>query len=498
MNPLKAQNLPKGQVLIVDLNNFATFPTLAIGILVASLRDAGYDVNLLCPLAYDVPAATREKREKYIDHLARKIHLSTWKPFYVARDTARQVRQWWINRPHSRVIYETEKALNDQPAAILLSAYLQHYPTVFELGKIAESKGIPLILGGPVFNMGSTVDAWRSIPGLSAIVGAEVDLSLSEIVEQAIYGRDLLKYKGITLPNGEKSAPAEPLQDLDKVPVPDYTDFPWDRYKYRVIPLMTGRGCQWAKCTFCSDVWSVNGRTFRTRSVGSVLHEMREQARRHQTNNFLFLDLKLNSNPAMFRGLTENIQRYIPGAQWVGTVHVDRRKDNGLARRDLKNAVLSGMRRISFGLESGSQRMLDLMDKGCTVEANEEFIRNAYEAGLSVRATMFSGYLGELAKDLELTAEFLERNSKYLDRIRFNDFSIHEGAPVYNFLRNSPSQFPKISVTKWDDKHARVKFYNLETESKSYRRAKSRVLKAVHEINKKQIRASAYAFDGLM
>ena len=152
---------------------------------------------------------------------------------------------------------------------------------------------------------------------------------------------------------------------------------------------------------------------------------------RHSTSNFIFLDLKLNSNPAMFRGIAEEIQAHVHGAQWVGTVHVDQRPDNGLARRDLRVAANAGMRRISFGLESGSQRLLDAMDKGASVEANSEFIRYAHEAGLSVRCTMFKGYPGETAEDLELTADFLARHAAYLDRIRYNDFSIHEGTPIY-------------------------------------------------------------------
>ncbi len=102
---------------------------------------------------------------------------------------------------------------------------------------------------------------------------------------------------------------------------------------------MTGRGCQWDKCVFCSDVVSVSGRTFRTRSVDSVLLEMQEQARRHNTASFLFLDLKLNSYPDMIRGIADGIGRYVQGAEWIGTVHVDRRRDNGLSRRDLQAAV---------------------------------------------------------------------------------------------------------------------------------------------------------------
>lgn len=57
---------------------------------------------------------------------------------------------------------------------------------------------------------------------------------------------------------------------------------------------------------------------------------MHEQSRRHNTTSFVFLDLKLNSYPAMIRGIAIRIQDLVQGAEWIGTVHVDQRKDNAL------------------------------------------------------------------------------------------------------------------------------------------------------------------------
>jgi radical SAM superfamily enzyme YgiQ (UPF0313 family) len=242
----------------------------------------------------------------------------------------------------------------------------------------------------------------------------------------------------------------------------------------------------------------VSGRTFRTRSIENVMLELREQSRRHHSSNFLFLDLKLNSNPNMLRGISEQIQTYVPGAEWIGTVHVDLRNDNGLSRRDLKAAVSSGMRRISFGLESGSQNMLDAMLKGSTVEKNSEFIRNAYEAGLSIRCTMFMGFPGETPEDLEKTADFLEEHAKYLDRVRFNAFSIMEDTPIYNALKKRSPEYSAIQLTRLDHKIARAEYKHPSLDTRAYLKAKKRALSFVYAINKKRVRVTAQAFDGLM
>ena len=74
------------------------------------------------------------------------------------------------------------------------------------------------------------------------------------------------------------------------------------------------------------------------------------------------------------------------------------------------------------------------MQKGSTVEANGAFIRHAHEAGLSIRTTMFKGYPGETAEDMAATADFLEAHAPYLDRVRFNEFSLLQDTPIFDAM----------------------------------------------------------------
>lgn len=492
----RKQILATHRFLVVDLNNFANFPTLAVGLLTAALRNRGHQVEVLCPLAHDVPATERERAESVVDHLVRRIHLSDWPPALGIRDLLRRFRINRIEKPHPRVLREVRHALDRGAEAILLSAYLQHYEIVKEITAIAQSRGVPVLLGGPMFNLAEVAAEWRGIPGLTAVVGAEVDRDLPEMVEALCAGKDLLKFPGVALPDGRCSAPAAPLRDLDSTPQPDFTDFPWDLYPVRIVPIMTGRGCQWDKCLFCSDVISTSGRRFRTRSVESVLLEMQEQSRQNDTTNFLFLDLKLNSWPEMIRGIAKNVDRYVRGAEWLGTVHVDQRRDNGLSRADLELAVEGGMRRVSFGLESGSQRLLDAMNKGCSVERNSQFIREAHVAGLSIRCTMFKGFPGETAADMSDTADFLEAHGEYLDRVRFNDFTLHTGTPIWRAMQ--AKNRPSLEITQEQNRRARASYRYKEHRSREYRKAKARALAAVFAINRRQLRGAARQFDGLM
>ena len=484
--------------LVVDLHNSASFPTLAVGILLGALREAGHQVELLSPLAHDVVILQREHRETFWDDWKRRLHLSRRPILRPLRNWARKLQARGQGRPHPCTLQETARALESKPDVLLLSAYLRHYPTVMEIGRLAQEANVPILLGGPVFNLTETANQWLSIPGLTAIVGAEVDRSLPAIIEAVVNQEDLLQFPGVTLPDGRTSGVAPPLRALDRGPIPDFSDFPWDRYPVRVIPILAARGCQWGRCTFCSDVVTTAGRTFRTRPWKAVLHEMTELAERNGTKNFQFMDLKLNSDPAQMRGLIQNIQAHIPGARWIAAVHVDERDDSGLSASELKAAATAGMRRISFGLESGSQRLLDQMDKGCRVEINSQFIHDAHAAGLSVRCTMFRGYPGETAEDLMQTADFLEKHALMIDRVRFNEFTIHVGTPIHQVLNESPTDLPELEVLEHDPLNARLTVRSAERLSGDYHRALARALRAVYQINRQALRPEAAAFDGLM
>ena len=111
---------------------------------------------------------------------------------------------------------------------------------------------------------------------------------------------------------------------------------------------------------------------------------------------------------------------------------------------------------------------------------------------------MMKGYPGETADDLVQTAEFLEKHSLYIDRVRFNEFSLLLDTPAYAQVLAEPWRYPDIRLAAPDERRARGTYRHLGSGGREYRRAKARVLRAVYEINRRRIRSSARAFDGLM
>ncbi|MCK5901700.1 MAG: radical SAM protein [Cocleimonas sp.] len=485
-------------LLLIDLNNFAAYPTLAVGYLISSLRQAHYTVKLLSPLASGVPAFTRDHQENWQDQWLKRLYFSSHPMLTKGYEQLQKAYRYWQSRPHPLMLKAIHLAIAQRPAAVLISAYLSQYPLCVEIAKAAKAAGIPVLLGGPFFNLNQVTQQWLSIEGIDAIVGGEVDFTLPDMVKTLLNKGDLSQHKGVFLPNGKTGGVAPPLKALARLPVPDFSDFPWDKYPHNIIPTMTGRGCSWGACTFCGDVVSANGRTFRSRGIESVLNELMLQSQRHNSNDFIFLDIKLNSDLQVWNGLIDYFQTYVPDGRWIGTVHVNHKGDNGLSRERLQAAKQAGLTRISFGLESASQSLLDTMKKGTHIDDCSAFLLDAHDAGISVRTSMMQGFPSETVEDLRLTNAFLRAHFHALDRVRLSLFKPLPNTPFDRMYQRNPERYNSLTHFKWDYQQARGLYRYQPSREKAYRKAKRELLDIVYHINKKPLQDDAQQFNGMM
>jgi hypothetical protein len=488
--------------LVVDLNNFARFPTLPVGLMVAVLRAAGIHTRVLSPLAVGMPGLPRGGRAQpwgYWDERLRWWSATTPSP------GVRRARRWVAERMRRRrearsgeLLLVFERALEQRPGVVLVSTYLMHHRLIEALAARAAARGVPFVVGGPAFTHGEVRREWLAIPGVSAVVAAECEPILPALVRAAVRGDDLAQLPGVATPARPEVPPAAPIEDLDALPHPDYSDFPWDRYPNRVVSMLAGRGCGWGRCTFCSDVQMVGGRGFRSRSPERVLDELAYQWREHGARLFCFSDLKLNSNLEVWEALAARFPAEIPDPRWTAAVHTGGKGAQGLDPDHLFAARSAGLVRVTTGLETGSQRLLDRMRKGTTVEELERFVRAASVADISVRATMFTGYPGEEPDDLEASASFLERHADHLERIHLSRFLIQPGTPIERDIAASPGDFPEIEGLFGRARVAEIEHVNSATQSGPYRRALARLLRAAHRINRKPLRPAAAELEGTM
>jgi radical SAM superfamily enzyme YgiQ (UPF0313 family) len=172
--------------------------------------------------------------------------------------------------------------------------------------------------------------------------------------------------------------------------------------------------------------------------------------------------------------------------------------DNGISRYDVAAARASGWVRTTFGLETGSQRVNDSMEKGTTIEGMSRFVRDAHEAGVSVRTTAMLGFPGEEAADIDRTVTFLRDHQRHLDRVRLSRFKAIPGTRFEAAYRRHPERFADLTGFHWNYRYARAAYTYAQARRSTYRRSKAEMLRLVHQINRKPLRAGAETFDGLM
>lgn len=494
------------KVLLVDLNNFARYPTLSIGYLAALLRNASFDVSVFAPLMLGVHGTTREAPPHRFSLAAAKLnHLAATSSLAWVRsmrDRAAVRRLSGITVHDQKVIDGFATHLKrEAPQVVLISTYLMYREVCEKICLLCRDAGVPVVIGGPYFVQPEVIADWSRVPGMSALVAGEVELNVPSIVRTLIDRGDVSRHPGVLVFDAEGVARGEiapPLNELDAVPFPDYSDFPWKAYPNRIVSVVTGRGCGWGVCTFCSDVTSSAGRTFRSRSPANVLDELSMQHRQHAVSRFVFVDLKLNSNLEMWRSIIAGIRDAVPASEWIGAVHAGTELDNGLSEADLRRAAASGCRRLTTGLESGSQRVVDLMKKGARLDAISAFLHASAAAGISSRCTMISGYPGETAEDVNASADFLARHSRVIERVSLNRLQIITGTGLHRALKRSPAKFKGFSIGHEHHHIAQVEHRNEAVGSTAHRKSMMRLLTEVHRINSRPLSASAREFEGVM
>ena len=206
---------------------------------------------------------------------------------------------------------------------------------------------------------------------------------------------------------GEKAK----FDSLDDIPIPDYGLVDLEKFcgvaPVRVGPsvaVMASRGCSFG-CTFCNTpvFW---GRKVRYRSPGHVLREIEALHYKHGVNEVFFQDDTFNLNhewaKQVFEGIIEK------GLNKAMSFKITSRANERLVTMEfLDLARRAGVWNIFYGVESGSQAMLDRMKKGVTVDEIKRAVRMTHEAGIETQCSFIVGLPGETWDTLRETGELI-------------------------------------------------------------------------------------------
>jgi hypothetical protein len=190
--------------------------------------------------------------------------------------------------------------------------------------------------------------------------------------------------------------------DLDKMPIPDYRDFDITLYQFKGIAAEISRGCI-AKCTFCNETtfWKYRGR-----KAVNLLDEVEYNYHYLGIEFVWFIDSLINGDLEELLTFAQGLLKRKIKVRWWGFARNDSRMD----RNYLKTLLQSGCMGFHMGVESGSQHIVDLINKKVKIADIEQNFNDLAELGSFITGTSwFVGFPGEKLTDVAQTLTLIWR-----------------------------------------------------------------------------------------
>jgi radical SAM superfamily enzyme YgiQ (UPF0313 family) len=301
-------------------------------------------------------------------------------------------------RPRFAVLYE------DSFNYLSKMCLLRMRQAALRMTEMARSRGCVVIVSGS--DATDHADVYIGA-GATAVIVGEGEVTLGDLIATLVAGRDLSAVAGIAYRGHDgvvTRTPSRPfiraLDDLprpawDLVDVARYRQIWRDRHGHFALNLATTRGCPF-HCNWCAK--PIYGQRYAVRAAGAVADEVAWLKREHAPDRLAFVDDVFGLQPGWVASFADEIERRhvrIPFRCLMRADQVD---------VDVVRALTAaGCRMVWMGAESGSQRILDAMEKGVRVEQIRTAARLLQTAGIQVGMFLQFGYPGEEWEDVEKT-----------------------------------------------------------------------------------------------
>lgn len=323
---------------------------------------------------------------------------------------------------------------------------------------------IKMILGGPHVTI-LPEETLNKVPEIDIIIRGEGEETIADLYEAIEKGNKLENVYGITYreKGSIKTTPTRtPIMDLDTLPFPAYHLLPLEKYKQHpphgikstFMAIMTSRGCPY-NCIYCSK--PIFGSKFRAQSPNRTVDEIEYLIEHFGIREFTFYDDSFTFDKKRIYLLCDEINRRNLDILWTCETRVNLISEELIQK--MKNA---GCYMIAYGIESGSQMILDNLRKGVTLNQVKEAINITHKTGINTVGYFMMGSPKETPQTLRDTIDFAK--NLQLDFAQFSITIPFPGTDLYKFYIKNGEK-----VVNWDDFiYASLKSKNtpvFETES---------------------------------
>lgn len=293
----------------------------------------------------------------------------------------------------------------------------------------AQAPGIPIVIGGSLID--TYCDPMLTDPRLYELFDygmvGECEEALARLATVLQNGESLESVPNLfwraadgTVKHTEKKS----VENLDTLPTPDFSGLPLDKYisPEPIASFQTSRGCYYGKCTFCSLSFRDN---FRLRDPKLVVKDMTDINARTGIKTFLLWDSL--SPPKTLRHIAEEISQRKLEFHWFAETKFEK---TYMKKEFVQALGNGGCRFLQFGMESASERVLDLIEKGNKMDDVDIMLDNMAVAGIGVSVTWFIGFPTETEEEADYSYDFIQR--------RRHKITLSSYTGTYNLLPDQP------------------------------------------------------------
>jgi len=285
----------------------------------------------------------------------------------------------------------------------------------FEMIKLAKQRGCTVIVSSS-----DSTDRFEQYldQGADFVLIGEAETTLVELVNAIIRKQnDLLCVHGIAFKkNGAaiKTASRALTKDLDNLPFPAWDLINMEPYRKMWLKhkgvfsmnMATTRGCPF-KCNWCAK--PIYGNRYNSRSPENVVRELRMLQEKFHFDHIWFCDDIFGLKPGWVHAFADLVQKDNLNFRFK----IQARADLLLQEEYIKDLARAGCENAWMGAESGSQKILDAMDKGTTVKQIYEATRLLKKHGIHPSFFIQFGYLGETKEDIKKTIRMINELLPY-------------------------------------------------------------------------------------
>jgi len=315
---------------------------------------------------------------------------------------------------------------------------------------------LTIVLGGAHTTL-LPEETLASIPEIDMLVRGEGEETFIELLRAIEYEKPLSEINGINYRENGKiisTVARSTTIDLDSLPFLAYNLLPQRRYKPRpphgrALPfaaIITSRGCPY-RCSYCSK--PVFGNEFRGQSPERVVDEIVYLKRTFDIKEFAFYDDVFTLDKKRAYTIADEIMKRELKIDWTCETRVN------LVDKELLNHIKqAGCYSIAYGIESGSQEIINTLNKDITVEQVEDAVRLSREVGIQTIGYFMIGNPGESPETIKQTIQFAKKLK--LDFVQFSVTIPFPGTKLYELYmdgkKNNNIPWESFTYAKFNTK----------------------------------------------